>query len=334
MTPDRPRVRFDPSGDPMNADDLLDYALGRLEGARLREVEQRLAADPELAARAARIRAHLHALIDDGDEDLSPPADLLERTAALIAEHRRSRRRTYQDLLPVRVPFRWADVAVAAGIFLAGILTLLPVIQRTRSQADITACADNLRQLGVALTRYALDSGGYPHATAEAQAPYAGSFALRLHDAGYLPDCSILNCPGDGPNRMPNPLPTHAWLCSQDGHAASAPCLQNLDYAYHLGYREDHSCRPLPLGAAIDAPLVADRPPFRDSHAVVTRGNSPNHVGRGQNVLFRAGHVRWQTSRRWGTDSDIFLNFRNLLGPGLALEDAVLGPGPARFDGR
>src|SRR4051812_5052768 len=102
----------------MNADDLLDYALGQLEAPRRAAAEAELARDPDLARKAERLAEALHRMLDDGDP-ADPPEGLARRTVALVADRRS--RRAILDFVPARVPFRWADVAVAAGILMAGL---------------------------------------------------------------------------------------------------------------------------------------------------------------------------------------------------------------------
>lgn len=46
--------------------DLLDYALGWLDGPRREQIEQQLASDPELAGRVDRLICNLARLLDDG----------------------------------------------------------------------------------------------------------------------------------------------------------------------------------------------------------------------------------------------------------------------------
>jgi anti-sigma factor RsiW len=53
----------------VDADDLLDYALGRLEGPRRERFDRLLAGDPALAERVARLIHMLDQLLDDGRED-------------------------------------------------------------------------------------------------------------------------------------------------------------------------------------------------------------------------------------------------------------------------
>lgn len=315
----------------MNADDLLDYALGQIEPGRQSTLEREFAEHPGLSARAASLRDALdNRLVDDG-EDLEPPADLQSRTLAFVAEARRPRRRTFQDLVPSRVPFRLADFGVAAGIFVASLLTLLPQVQRTRLTANTAACASNLQQLGMALTRYALVHNSYPYATSECSAPYAGSFALQLNDANLLSSPRILDCPCNGDNHVPNPLPSHSQLCAMKS-PRSAPCLNSMDYAYSLGMNHNGRVGPPPVHEDDLIPILADRPPFNDSVQILS-GNSPVHYGRGQNVLFTGGHVKWHPDRHSGPDTDIFLNAKSRPAPGVDVHDAVLGPPIARYDG-
>jgi len=77
----------------MDPTDLLDYALGRLDGPPRERIERMLAHDPILAGRVARLVRNLGRLLDDGRErrpegalsprsspTLPPPHDLVERT--------------------------------------------------------------------------------------------------------------------------------------------------------------------------------------------------------------------------------------------------------------
>jgi hypothetical protein len=80
------------------------------------------------------------------------------------------------------------------------------------------------------------------------------------------------------------------------------------DGSVECSYGYDHRRR---IGDPSGAGLVADHPPttrgvhlFGSSNA---EGNSPNHEGRGQNVAFMDGRVRWLTTRAMkDTDPDIY----------------------------
>ena len=109
--------------------------------------------DGEQAARVERLRRAIYRLLDDGTPFEHPP-DLAQRTVAFVARNRR-RTRSLIEYVPIRVPFRWADFAVAASIFVAGVLTLLPAIQRSRERMNQAGCVFNLQQLGNSLGQYA-----------------------------------------------------------------------------------------------------------------------------------------------------------------------------------
>ena len=81
-------------------------------------------------------------------------------------------------MLPIRLPFRWADFAVAAGIFIAGTLTLLPAIQRSRERMNQAGCVFNLQQLGNSLAQYASLHPFLPYPPSHRSDTHAGMFAV------------------------------------------------------------------------------------------------------------------------------------------------------------
>src|SRR5262245_20527137 len=117
--------------DAMKADEMIDYVLGQVDGAERERLERALRDDGEQSAQIERLRQTMYHLLDDGTPFEHPPG-LAQRTVAYVARNRRTR--SLSDYVPMRVPFRWADFAVAAGIFLAGVLTLLPAIQRSHER--------------------------------------------------------------------------------------------------------------------------------------------------------------------------------------------------------
>src|SRR5690242_7704548 len=87
------------TSDAMNPDQMIDYALGRLDGHEREHVEQGLRADPAAEARADRLETCLALLLDDGLGTLDPPPGLGRRTLALVAETR-SRPRSLIEYVP------------------------------------------------------------------------------------------------------------------------------------------------------------------------------------------------------------------------------------------
>ena len=79
------------------------------------------------------------------------------------------------------------------------------------------------------------------------------------------------------------------------------------------------------------SPVCADRNPYLDENAPehpnepngIRSFNSASHLGRGQNVLYKDGHVKFETSPLVGLSGDNIYTYR--LSPGV---DATLGTGP------
>lgn len=318
----------------MNAQEMLDYVFRQSDEVARAQVQRTLADDPALAQRLERLERAVERLADDG-EDIEPPPGLAERTIRFVEERRRARR-AILDFVPVKVPFRWADVAVAAGILLAGLVTLLPAVHRSRQRMDQAGCGFNLQQLGLGLAQYADAHHYYPYAAPGSPAAHAGTFPAMLKDAGLLTDVTTLDCPCNGKCGATNEhLPSHAELALlrfQDPERYRK--LLCWDYAYNVGYQHTPG-RPGPVRAihSSNVAILADQPPHADGTDVL-EGNSPNHGGRGQNVLFADLHVRWHNTRRTSpVDSDMFLNEARRPAPGLGPNDAVLLPGPFPFGG-
>jgi hypothetical protein len=321
----------------MNANDLLDYSLRQLDGPTLGQAEQALAADPAAAESVRRLTLAIHQLLDDGEEFLPPP-DLAARTVSFVAANAR-RRRTILDFVPARVPFRWTDVAVAAGILLAGLFTLLPAVQKSREGMEQAGCAYNLQQLGRALWQYGSRHHHYPFSPEENPKAPVGAYVALLHDGGWLSQDELdrLDCPCNGHQPQHGPLPDFNTVCKlHETNPAAARSAIRSDYAYNVGYRHALLGRVVPIAAVHEAnvPLLADQPPQQANYRTVSYGNSPNHGGRGQNVLYSDLHIGWHNTRRLGpNDADMYLNELRQIAPGVNAKDASLLPSMMRATG-
>lgn len=316
----------------MNASDKLDYVLGQLEGSTRELADAEVSGDPQLAEALDRLSRAVHQILEDG-LTIEAPAHLAGRTRAFVAEH--GRRRSILEFVPLTVPFRWADVAVAAGIFLAALLTLVPALQRSKDQMAAAGCGFNLHQLGVSLAQYAGIHHLYPYAPPDQPNAVAGTFAVTLQDAGLLQDVKALDCPCNGRCDKTGPLPPLGALKNlQNQSPESFRKMLSCDYAYNVGYR-NQAGRPGPVAAVLSArvPLLADQPNHEGGQ--ILEGNSPNHGGRGQNVLFSDAHVSWFITRQVGPfDDDMFLNKDHAPAPGVSVHDVALVPSLFPFRGR
>ena len=293
---------------------------------------------PEARRKLALLKQALEPLAEDGDAP-APPVRLVERTLARIAEDVCSGVGVARpDELPHAPPvsrttvpigrswWRRADLVVAACVLATVVGVGLIVLQQMRgptSGAMIVQCKNNLREFYVALQKYREQNGAFPDVAKESPHDVAGMVVPILSDAGTLSSVASIRCPGIG-----TPLGCQTTLAglramSDVDFDQRSPCL-SMCYAYSLGYRDPagalHGPGDSPQQSYSQTPIMADRPP-----AEGVLGNSINHGGEGQNVLFADGHVRFLPARTLGADNDIFLNRAGIVAAGLDAADIVLG---------
>ncbi|MFV1964490.1 MAG: hypothetical protein ACC628_03645 [Pirellulaceae bacterium] len=316
---------------------LLGYLLGALDGAERERVEQRLAVDREWQSELESLHSYLEPL-EATCEHFEPPADLAERTCAHVARHAEAESVTPASArLPVAtsppVPIaRWsvADVIVATGICLAAALLFFPAISNSRYVARLTACENNLRELGIALADYSdkVGSGYFPTVASRGNRAFAGVYAPTLFDEGYLDRPEVTICPSSSLAERADRywIPTLFQIDRASGRTLIA--LQESSggsYGYNLGIVTDgRHAAPRNSGRTFFA-LMSDAPTLYLSYAL-----SANHGGRSYNMLFEDGHVRHVSKR--STESyqdDPFRNRRGVVEAGIDENDAVIGPSRA-----
>jgi hypothetical protein len=310
-------------------ENLAGYLLGALDPESERQVEQYLANHPHARPRLEQLRRTLERLSADRD-GVDPPADLRFATLARIAEYRC--RTLPQAPVPLRSQlaggrpsWRAINVVVAACllIVLSGVGAHW-VYQRWNAQ-DQLACQNNLERWYLALTSYADQNGGaLPKIEAQPPKNRAGLFVTMVPDTGFTVTCAANGQRGPGPFTLQELV---------DMESNNPERFQNLIrelsgcYAYSLGYEEWEDGKPKLVGLRLDSgatmPIMADRPPMQDVGSLST--NSPNHGGKGQNVLFVGGQVRFLIEPKVNGDDDIYHNRDYQVGAGKDMRDVVLG---------
>ena len=220
-------------------------------------------------------------------------------------------------------------VSMVLIVFLAGV-ALPGIFGRSRETSERVKCAKNLRQIGLAMMLYANENNGfYPRTYSDTEADKVTSYSK--------PDAKNPFAKGaDGVDANDVTAPMFLLLRTQDLTPDVFTCPSskaepltfgvqdhsNFDSAKHLAYSM-HA--PYPSAKAIgegfgwatplkaEFAVAADMNPGSDELTKLTAvsnakdmkaGNSLNHGGAGQNVLYGDGHVEWQQMPFCGVDHD------------------------------
>jgi hypothetical protein len=318
-------------------ENLVGYLLNALDADDHAAIEDRLRDHPEEQDHLDRLKLALAPLAaDEGNEE--PPPYLVVKTIARIAEHH-CRKLPPAPLAPpptLELPHRrgWhlANGLIAAGILLSA-MTLVPTLTlRLWHQYQVYACSSNLHKFHDGLMRYGdTHAGALPMVQAQGARSFAGIFVPILHDAGTLDSDVRVTCTpmSEQPalNRSVKDL-EDLFVERPDEFRAVARKLSGC-YAYTLGYfDEGGNLKGAQCSDDGRSPLLADCPP--SDAALFTGSNSPNHGGRGQNVLLLNGSVIFCTHRNFGLDGDdIYLDRKFRQRAGIDRNDTVLGPSGA-----
>jgi hypothetical protein len=320
-------------------ENLLGYLLDALEPREQRDVEVFLHDHPEAQDRLEVLRHALEPLAADRDS-IEPPPGLWAHTMARLTEYRSHHLPAAPASLPAYSPprSRWRrpDVLVAAGILLCVCLLIPPGLNMVRDRHNVLACQNNLRVFYTGLKDYSeRHHGEFPDVATAAPEPrnVAGTFVPILNEEQLLPATVSVDCPARG-RQPPSPLSLHDLEeMGLDEFRRHVPLLAGC-YAYALGYRDEqgivHGLRLNPDQPEFSVqPIMADRPPL--DVAFGNPANSPNHGGRGQNVLYTDGHCMFWTARTVGVaGDDIYLNQEKKVGAGKTPWDSVLAGSAAR----
>ncbi len=318
-------------------ENLLGYLLNALDPDEARAVEAHLEASPAARERLEVLRRALEPLAVDQAQP-EPPPGLVFRTLGRVAEHccRELPRAPIarEGAGGATIPFwRRADVLVAACLLITALGLALPWVLSLGGRSGQIACQKNLSDFYVALKTYSdTHQNRFPDvATAPLPRKVAGLVVPILNEARVLTKPVSVRCPANGEPQA------CTWTLGDLNNLPPEEFERRVNslvtcYAYSLGHRAEGGA---PFGPRFEAnkpnarlPLLADCPP-----PDATTGNSLNHGGRGQNVLFHDGHVEFCTTRNVGVDGDdIFLNRDGKVARGVAWSDSVLGRSSATPD--
>jgi hypothetical protein len=211
-------------------------------------------------------------------------------------------------------------------VLIAGFALFFPALSHSRFQAQIAACQNRVRQLGLALHEYAtLDEfRRFPSLEAEGNRNTAGIYAPTLVNQQLVLDPRMFACPSsDLPANMQNlHIPSWEQLDRATGEEL-AMYQQSMggDFGYNMGYQQDGKLVPPRDARRSNYVLLTDKP--SDSRPGRT---TANHGGKGQNVLCEDGRVSWcPTVPMAHVTDDPFHNRQGQVGPGLDCDDAVVG---------
>jgi prepilin-type processing-associated H-X9-DG protein len=305
--------------------DLIGYLLDALSEDEKRAVEEAITSQPELRAHLEELRRSLIPSMAASEDVFEPPRGLAERTISAVRHPIASLSR--MSSWSYAGSWRLVDVVLVASLLLVVGCLILPAMASLRGDEGRLRCADNLRQLGIALEEYqAIEGGRLPSVEPAGPLAHAGVFTMMLQARELMPDVRLLVCPMADNAVVYVPRLTEYLAMPADSLLRVLQAKEMAgSYGYALGYVDEQGHHGPPFGQTA-TPLVSDRPPRSPDHRLLTI--SPNHLAQGQNVLFADGHVRWLGDAKVGRD-DLFRNDRGEVGAGLGPADACIGVGEA-----
>lgn len=250
-------------------------------------------------ARAER-QAQLLALLDTSAVGASTQVstDHLVRAAmdriAADTTSQGKRMRLHEPTAPARRSFRLTDLGAVAALLLVAVSVAWPAFSSVRQKAQQAACFGNLGAIGQAVGSYGLKSNS---SLPMASASLAGNTWWNVGKPEQSNSANLFTLVRDGLTK-----PQQMACC---GNAAAKDCrfsdecqdwsnIEQVSYSFQNLFA---SHRP-----TLDSPAVfvvlSDRNPAvlraaRGERVIYINENSPNHRGRGQNVLFSDGHSVW-----------------------------------------
>ena len=306
-----------------------------------RQVELYLETHPDAVEKLEQLRRGAEPLAWDED-GIDPPPNLVIGTLGLVAEHAANEKlRPKPKPEPVRpaTTFRFPlwrrlDVLIAASLLLAVVGIGAPWLYEVQFLRNRKQCQDNLAEVYKGLRVYTDRHGGKFPSVKEVgdkkpDRAVAGLVVPMLISSGYIKKFWP-HCPGSPEKKWKRIKYEHALYKLSDEEFEKQSDQFLPTYGYALGYRDENG--------QIHGPnfnhdkynrqlaLMADE---NSEHEFLK--NSPNHLGRGQNILFQDGHVNFYTIPQSGFDGDnLYCNKYNKQEAGHGISDVVIGHSSSR----
>jgi type II secretory pathway pseudopilin PulG len=320
---------------------LLDYVTGNCSEERREDIRQRLEAEPQLRKKFEDLQAAHQAV--GLTPELNPPEDLTTRTMArirsaqktdaLLAREELNRRGFARPTFSLR-----EGIAAAAAVILLAVV-FLPSMQSATRREMQTLCASQVGRIGHAIWNYALENDNrmpapnkdvsrwLPNGSEPYTSNSSGLFQLIRHQYAAP---STFQCPA---------MSTEAFQYREGMDDFPAGRYIHYSYQHAVGPSTPSFDHPDLRQAAGEMVILADDTPLFENgrfrpdrlHAL----GSGNHQGRGQNVLYIPGNVRWVERPDVGVDgnniyqaNDVY-EYRGTEAPGAPYDSFLL---PAYID--
>ncbi len=189
---------------------------------------------------------------------------------------------------------RLADLVSVAALLLIGGSVLLPMFGAMRQYAGRMSCAGGMQAAGAAFGQYSSDHHNWAMASASTPGGMWWNFGQREESNS----ANLFTIARTGYTSL------DTLACAGNEHAVGgAPAPGDWDWKRHeqvsYAYQNLFSRHRPDISKSIVV-IMADKSPVvvlsRQHRKIDPFANSPNHRGRGQNVLFSDGRVEWKGS--------------------------------------
>jgi prepilin-type N-terminal cleavage/methylation domain-containing protein/prepilin-type processing-associated H-X9-DG protein len=138
-------------------------------------------------------------------------------------------------------------VVIAIIAILAAIL--FPVFAKAREKAKQTACINNLKQCGMAVSMYTQDYDGWVSLHMKDSLGNDSTFANLMQNNGYVKSADVLLCPSHPPYHYNNKYRTYGWNADQSIYV----WLGGASFTYLNVYKIDKPAQFIALADTVGA---------------------------------------------------------------------------------